>query len=96
MKTITFLFIFLISFFSYADYSNCTAIYRKNTLRGELKQFNIIKVAKISENHYNLKLKGAGSIRQKLDNFPTKLDVLIDVKCANINKEHELKKLLKL
>lgn len=97
MKKIILLFMLLFSSNSYSENLNCNAIYKENALGGRLKTYEIINVKKISENHYDLKLKVNGSIRQKLDNFPTdKTHTLVDVKCANLEKEKKLKELLKL
>lgn len=94
------LYLFLLVMFSldsYAEQLNCNAIYKENALGGRLKTYEIINVKKISENHYDLKLKVNGSTMQKLDNFPTdKTHTLVDVKCANLEKEKKLKELLKL
>lgn len=97
MKKIILLSILLFSSNSYSENLNCNAIYKEKTLRGAVKSFEISKVRKINDNHYDLKLKLTGSIRQKLDNFPTeKTHNLIDVKCANVEKERQLKSLFKL
>ncbi|OCG35750.1 MULTISPECIES: hypothetical protein [unclassified Gilliamella] len=97
MKKIILLFMLLFSSNSYSKQLNCEAIYKENTLGGAIKSFEISKIKKINDNHYDLKLKLAGSIRQKLDNFPTeKTHTLIDIKCANTEKEKQLKALFKL
>lgn len=96
-KIILPLLLYLYSSHSYAGYSNCDAVYKENSLRGAIKNFKISKVIKINDNHYDLKLKVNGTIRQKLDNFPTSsTHTLIDVNCASKDKEKQLKKLLKL
>ena len=95
MKYLFFLIIF--AFDVYANDLNCNAIYREKTLGGTIKSFEISKVRKINDNHYDLRLKLTGSIRQKLDDFPTeKTHTLIDIKCANAEKEQQLKALFKL
>jgi hypothetical protein len=82
---------------SYSENINCNAIYKENALGGRSKTYEIINVKKISENHYDLKLKVNGSIRQKLDNFPTdKTHTLINIKCTNAEKEKQFKSLFKL
>lgn len=97
MKKIILLFILLFSSNSYSEHLNCEAIYKENTLGGTIKSFEISQVKKINDNHYDLKLKVNGTIRQKLDNFPTdKTHTLTDIKCSDTEKEHYLKKLFKL
>ena len=97
MKKIILLFMLLFSSNSYSENLNCNAIYKEKTLGGTIKSFEISKVRKINDNHYDLRLKLTGSIRQKLDNFPTeKTHTLIDIKCANDEKEQQLKALFKL
>lgn len=97
MKKIILLFIFLFSSNSYSEQLNCEAIYKENTLGGAIKSFEISKIKKINDNHYDLKLKLTGSIRQKLDKFPTdKNHTLIDIKCTNAEQEKQLKALFKL
>lgn len=97
MKKIILLFMLLFSSDSYSENLNCDAIYMEKTLGGTIKSFEISKVRKINDNHYDLRLKLTGSISQKLDSFPTeKTHTLIDIKCANAEKEKQLKRLLKL
>lgn len=97
MKKIILLFMLLFSSNSYSENLNCNAIYREKMLGGTIKSFEISKVRKINDNHYDLRLKLTGSIRQKLDDFPTeKTHTLIDIKCANAEKEQQLKALFKL
>lgn len=97
MKKIIFMFFLLFSSSSYSDDLNCNAVYKDNALGGGEKTFEISQVKKISENHYDLKLKLNGTIRQKLDNFPNdKTHTLIDIKCLDKENERQLKELLKL
>ena len=97
MKKIILLFMLLFSSDSYSENLNCDAIYMEKTVGGTIKSFEISKVRKINDNHYDLMLKLTDSIIKKLDSFPTeKTHTLIDIKCANAEKEKQLKRLLKL
>lgn len=97
MKRLIVLSVILFSPLSSATYSSCRAIYQETAIGNTTKSFDIIKIKKINDNHYALTLKVTGSIRQKLDNFPTeKNHRLIDIKCVDKEDELQLKGLLKL
>lgn len=97
MKKLIILSVIFFSSLSSANYSSCRAIYQENVIGNTTKSFDIIKIKKISDNHYDLKLKVNGTIRQKLDNFPTRKNHrLIDIKCLDKENERQLKELLKL
>lgn len=97
MKRLIILSVILFSSLSFANYSSCRAIYQENAMGNAIRGFDIIKIKKINDNHYDLTLKVNGTIRQKLDNFPTeKNHRLIDIKCLDKENERQLKELLKL
>ena len=82
---------------SYAEQLNCNAIYTENTIGGSVKSYKILNIKKINDNHYDLKIKVTGSIRQKLDNFPyNSTHKLMNIICSDKEKEQQLKSLLKL
>lgn len=94
------LYLFLLVMFSldsYAEQLNCNAIYKENTIGGAVKSYEILNIKKTNNNHYDLKIKVRGSIRQKLDKFPyNSTHKLMNIICSDKEKEQQLKSLLKL
>lgn len=94
------LYLFLLVMFSldsYAEQLNCNAIYKENTIGGAVKSYEILNIKKINDNHYDLKIKVTGSIRQKLDSFPyNSAHKFMNITCSDKEKEQQLKSLLKL
>lgn len=87
----------MFSFCSHANQLNCNAIYKENTMTGAIKSYEILNIKKTNNNHYDLKIKVRGSIRQKLDKFPyNSTHKLMNIICSDKEKEQQLKSLLKL
>lgn len=97
MKKLYLFLLVMFSFCSHANQLNCNAIYKENTMTGAIKSYEILNIKKINDNHYDLKIKVTGSIRQKLDNFPyNSTHKLMNIICSDKEKEQQLKSLLKL
>lgn len=63
MKRLIILSVILFSSLSFANYSSCRAIYQENSLGNAINGFDIIKIKKINDNHYDLSLNVDGTIR---------------------------------